>query len=76
MNCIRHIQVDKEKEKAKKANISTTVKPVPEFSINSKFLLDTEIAAYTLSIEIQVSPSHRDGGDDYGAAQCSYVCSY
>lgn len=55
-------QVEKERERVKKINStattssSTMVKPftAPEFSVISKFVLDTELAAYVLTIELQV----------------------
>ena len=49
------MQLDKEKEKVKKVAIQSVMKPPPDFSIISKFALDADLAAYTLSIELQSS---------------------
>lgn len=49
-------KVEKEREKLKKANISSNLpilKPAPDFNINSKFELDSKLAAYMLSLELQ-----------------------
>lgn len=53
-------KVEKEREKLKKANISSSaannlIKPPADFPVNSKFELDASVAAYILSIELQMS---------------------
>jgi Bardet-Biedl syndrome 7 protein len=53
-------KVEKEREKLKKANItsaatSNLIKPPADFPVNSKFELDPSVAAYILSIELQMS---------------------
>lgn len=47
------IQLEKEREKVKKISSSSYIKPPPDFSINSKFLLDPALAAYLLTVELQ-----------------------
>eukprot|EP01035_Chromulina_nebulosa_P016891 gene16891-22379_t len=47
------IKVDKEKEKLKRVSNSSVMKPPPDFPVISKFLLDTSLAAYVLTIELQ-----------------------
>lgn len=39
----------------KKVSVQNVMKPPPDFSIISKFALDADLAAYTLSIELQSS---------------------
>lgn len=50
-------KVEKEKDKVKKMNIPNNVgntsKAIQEFAVNSKFDLDTSLAAYILQIELQ-----------------------
>ncbi len=52
-------KVEKEREKLKKANMvsaaaSNLIKPPADFPVNSKFELDSSLAAYVLSIELQM----------------------
>jgi Bardet-Biedl syndrome 7 protein len=51
-------KIDKDKEKFKKSvgnqvSLESQHKPAPEFPVNSKFLLDTTLAAYVLTVELQ-----------------------
>lgn len=53
-------KVEKEREKLKKVTATNAaslniIKPPPEFPVNAKFELDSVLAAYVLSIEIQMS---------------------
>jgi hypothetical protein len=70
-------KVDKEKAKMKAAQQKTSVDPARclpvDISINSKFSLNVDEAAYALSIEIQVPPTHPPSPSPHPLVSCPSI---